>query len=143
MGVIEYGAEIPDIDVDQVAQRVLDKGGADLGEVLQRSWVHDLEPGEPSRWVRLRGTGDQMTLRGRKIDTWPHIPAYLEIEADGRAEVVRVAVYPHHHRRRGMCVKGPRSLRHPGSGPVGSPRREEDHHPCGPGRPATARPHPT
>ncbi len=26
-----------------------------------------------------------------EIDTWPRIPAYLEIEADSRAEVVRVA----------------------------------------------------
>ena len=33
------------------------------------------------------------TLDGAQleIDTWPRIPAYLEIEADSRAEVVRVA----------------------------------------------------
>ncbi|MFE3456651.1 class IV adenylate cyclase [Nocardiopsis aegyptia] len=141
--VIEYEAKVLDIDADEVARRILDKGGTDLGEVLQRRYVYDIEPGDTSRWVRLRDTGSEVTLTVKEIDsdaiggtreietevgdfatantllgelgytpkayqenrrhsfaldgarleidTWPRIPAYLEIEADSRAEVVRVA----------------------------------------------------
>jgi len=143
MSAIEYEAKVLDIDVDHVAQRILDKGGEDLGEVLQRRYVYDIEPGDVSRWGRLRDTGSQVTLTVKEIDsdaiggtretetevgdfettnallgklgytpkayqenrrrsftldgaqleidTWPRIPAYLEVEADSRAEVVRVA----------------------------------------------------
>ena len=111
--------------------------------MLQRRYAYDIEPGDASRWVRLRDTGSQVTLTVKEIDsdaiggtretetevgdfetanallaklgytpkayqenrrhsftlggvqleidTWPRIPAYLEIEADSRAEVVRVA----------------------------------------------------
>lgn len=143
MSVIEYEAKVLDIDVDWVSRLILDKGGADLGEKLQRRYVYDIEPGDSSRWVRLRDTGSQVTLTVKEIDsdtiggtretetevgdfeitnallgklgympkayqenrrhsftldgarleidTWPNIPAYLEIEADSRADVVRVA----------------------------------------------------
>jgi adenylate cyclase class 2 len=143
MSVIEYEAKVLDIDPAQVAKLILDKGGADLGEVLQRRYVYDIEPGDASRWVRLRDTGNDVTLTVKEIDsdaiggtretetavgdfetasallgklgyapkayqenrrhsftldgarleidTWPRVPAYLEIEADSRAEVVRVA----------------------------------------------------
>ena len=143
MSAIEYEAKVLDIDLDQVARRILEKGGTDLGEVLQRRYVYDIAPGDASRWVRLRDTGSQVTLTVKEIDsdaiggtretetvvgdfettntllgklgyapkayqenrrhsftldgarleidTWPRIPVYLEIEADSRAEVVRVA----------------------------------------------------
>ncbi|OLT26647.1 adenylate cyclase [Nocardiopsis sp. CNR-923] len=143
MSVIEYEAKVLDIDSAQMARLILDKGGQDLGEVLQRRYVYDIEPGDASRWVRLRDSGKQVTLTVKEIDSdaiggtretetevgdfattnsllgklgyapkayqenrrrsftldgarleidaWPRIPAYLEIEADSRAEVVRVA----------------------------------------------------
>ena len=142
MSEIEYEAKVLDIDIEQVIQRILDKGGTDLGEVFQRRYVYDIDPDDSSRWVRLRDTGDQVTLTIKEIDsdaiggtretettvgdfettnallgklgyapkayqenrrhsftldgarleidTWPRIPAYLEIEADSRDEVVRV-----------------------------------------------------
>jgi len=143
MSRIEYEAKVLDIDVDKVARLIVDKGGMDLGEMLQRRYVYDIEPGDASRWMRLRDTGSQVTLTVKEIDsdaiggtretetqvgdfettnallgklghapkayqenrrhsftldgaqleidTWPRIPAYLEIEADSRAAVVRVA----------------------------------------------------
>lgn len=143
MSVIEYEAKLLDIDPEKVARIILDKGGDDLGEVLQRRYVYDIESGDTSRWVRLRDTGSRVTLTVKEIDsdaiggtretettmgdfetanallaklgytpkayqenrrhsftldgaqleidTWPRIPAYVEIEADSRAEVVRVA----------------------------------------------------
>ncbi|RKS09290.1 adenylate cyclase class 2 [Nocardiopsis sp. Huas11] len=143
MSAIEYEAKVLDIDADQVAGRILGKGGTDLGEALQRRYVYDIEPGDASRWLRLRDTGDRVTLTVKEIDSdaiggtretetevgdfetanallgklgyapkayqenrrhsftldgarleidaWPRIPAYLEIEADSRADVVRVA----------------------------------------------------
>ena len=143
MSAIEYEAKVLDIDPDRAARLILDKGGQSLGEVLQRRYVYDIEPGDASRWVRLRDTGSRVTLAVKEIDsdaidgtretetevgdfetantllgklgytpkayqenrrhsfvldgarleidTWPRIPAYLEIEADSREEVVRVA----------------------------------------------------
>lgn len=143
MGGIEYEAKALDIDPVRVAGLILDRGGTDLGEVLQRRYVYDIEPGDTGRWVRLRDTGDRVTLAVKEIgsdaidgthetetevgdfetanvllgklgyvpkayqenrrhsftlegarleiDSWPRIPAYLEVEADSREEVVRVA----------------------------------------------------
>ncbi|MFV2197459.1 class IV adenylate cyclase [Nocardiopsis sp. LOL_012] len=143
MNAIEYEAKVLGIDPGRVARLILDKGGEELGEVLQRRYVYDIEPGDASRWVRLRDTGNEVTLTVKEIDSdaiggtretetavgdfetanallgklgytpkayqenrrhsftldgaqleidsWPRIPAYLEIEANSRAEVVRIA----------------------------------------------------
>lgn len=69
MSVIEYEAKVLGIDPEQVSRTILDKGGADLGEVLQRRYVYDIEPGDASRWVRLRDTGSQVTLTVKEIDS--------------------------------------------------------------------------
>lgn len=143
-GDVEYEARVLEVDPERVARLILDKGGTDLGEVLQRRYVYDLVPeGDVSRWVRLRDTGERVTLAVKEIvsdaidgtretetevgdfetanvllgklgytakayqenrrhsfvlegarleiDSWPRIPPYLEVEADSREEVVRVA----------------------------------------------------
>lgn len=143
MSDIEYEAKVLGIDPDQLAQSIIDKGGADLGQVLQRRYVYDIDPADVSRWVRLRDTGTQTTLCIKEIDSdaiggtretetavgdfettnalldklgyapkayqenrrhsftldgaqveidsWPHIPPYVEIEGASQAEVVRIA----------------------------------------------------
>ncbi|OOC54359.1 hypothetical protein NOSIN_11540 [Nocardiopsis sinuspersici] len=60
MSEIEYGAKVLDADAGQVARLILDKSGAEVGEVLQRRYVYDIEPGDASRWVRPRDTGNQV-----------------------------------------------------------------------------------
>ena len=67
MSDIEYEAKVLGIDRDQLAQRIIDKGGADLGQVLQRRYVYDIDPTDASRWVRLRDTGTQTTLCVKEI----------------------------------------------------------------------------
>ncbi|WP_049577465.1 class IV adenylate cyclase [Nocardiopsis sp. SBT366] len=69
MSTIEYEAKVLDIDPAVVARLILDKGGADLGEVLQRRYVYDIDPGDASRWVRLRDTGNEVTLTVKEIDS--------------------------------------------------------------------------
>ncbi len=69
MSVIEYEAKVLDIDSERVARLILDKGGVDLGEVLQRRYVYDIEPRDESWWVRLRDTGSQVTLTVKEIDS--------------------------------------------------------------------------
>lgn len=140
---IEYEAKVLDIDPHELARTIMDKGGTARGETLQRRYVYDIGPADPSRWVRLRDTGGETTLAVKEIasddidgtreteiavsdfdaantllgklgyhakayqenrrrsflldgaqleiDSWPRIPPYLEIEASGRAEVIRVA----------------------------------------------------
>jgi adenylate cyclase class 2 len=136
----EHEAKALDIDPIAVAARIIELGGEDLGETLQRRFVYDVIPPDPNKWVRLRDQGNgTVTLtvkhirhdgidgtdeieepvssfdntaallthmgyqpRGYQenrrrsfqlgdvqleIDTWPRIPAYLEIEAV-TAEVV-------------------------------------------------------
>lgn len=69
MSDIEYEAKVLDIDPEQLAQRIIDKGGTDLGQVLQRRYVYDIDPADASRWVRLRDTGTQATLCVKEIDS--------------------------------------------------------------------------
>lgn len=59
----EYEAKILDIDPGDIAKRVIDAGGRVVGSSLQRRYVYDIEPGDQSRWIRLRESG---TLSGAK-----------------------------------------------------------------------------
>ncbi len=67
--MIDCQANVLDITPEQVAQLLLDKGGSDLGEVLQRRYVCDIESGDTSRWVLLRDTDGQVTLTAKEIDS--------------------------------------------------------------------------
>jgi adenylate cyclase class 2 len=140
----EFEAKVLDVDPAQMASSIVSHGGRQQGEtLLQRRHVYDISAGDERRWIRLRDTGNGVTLAvkeiahdgidgtdevevgvdqfeaadellGRlgftaksyqenrrtsfllddarlEIDEWPLIPPYLEIEADSREEVVRVA----------------------------------------------------
>ena len=70
MSAIEYEAKVLEIVPGQVAGLILDKkGGRELGEVLQRRYMYDIEPGDVSRWVRSRDTGERVTLTVKEIDS--------------------------------------------------------------------------
>lgn len=71
MSMIEYEAKVLDIDPGRPARLILDKGGEDLRKALQRCYVYDIEPGDASRWVRLRDTGSQVTPRSRRSTPRP------------------------------------------------------------------------
>ena len=140
---IEHEGKILDIDPAAVEQKILDRGGRKVGEKFMRRYVYDIVPGDMSKWIRLRDTGQGTTLTVKEIksdaldgthetevvvdsfeetnallgmlgftaksyqenkrvsfvlegaevevDTWPQIPAYLEIEATSAEEVIRVA----------------------------------------------------
>ncbi|RCV52551.1 class IV adenylate cyclase [Marinitenerispora sediminis] len=66
---VEYEAKILDVDPDAVAARILRAGGTELGTSLQRRYVYDIEPGDTSRWIRLRDTGSEVTLTVKEIDS--------------------------------------------------------------------------
>lgn len=139
----EYEAKVLDVDPAALATLIEECGGRRVGGGVMRRYVYDVVPGDRSRWIRLRTTGERATLTVKvvehdgidgthevetgvddfeathellslagfahksyqenrrtsfeldggqlEIDEWPLIPAYLEIEAGSRAEVVRVA----------------------------------------------------
>lgn len=140
----EYEAKALDIDPEATAARILELGGEDFGETLQRRHVYDVIPPDPNKWLRLRDQGDgivtltvkaiehdgidgtleveetvtsfdntaallvHMGFHARgyqenrrhsfklgevqlEIDTWPGIPAYLEIEGSNPEEVTAAA----------------------------------------------------
>ncbi|SHF84611.1 class IV adenylate cyclase [Streptoalloteichus hindustanus] len=64
---IEHEAKILDIDADAMERLILDKGGQKLGERFLRRHVYDITPGDRSRWIRLRDTGDETTLSVKQI----------------------------------------------------------------------------
>ncbi|RAS69746.1 adenylate cyclase class 2 [Lentzea atacamensis] len=64
---IEYEAKVLGIDPPATEALILRHGGEKLGDRLQRRYVYDLKPGDQSRWVRLRDTGDVITLAVKEI----------------------------------------------------------------------------
>lgn len=141
---IEHEAKVLGVDPEAMGAVIVAKGGQPLGGTrLIRRYVYDIAPGDSSRWIRLRDTGDEATLCVKQIssdaidgthetevtvgdfatardllallgftpksyqenrrtsfvlagarleiDAWPRIPPYLEIEADSRDEVLKVA----------------------------------------------------
>jgi adenylate cyclase class 2 len=64
---IEHEAKILDIDPGTMAQLILDKGGQRLGKRFMRRYVYDIIPGDRSKWIRLRDTGDETTLTVKQI----------------------------------------------------------------------------
>jgi adenylate cyclase class 2 len=64
---IEHEAKILDIDPETIEDFILDAGGQKLGERFMRRYVYDIVPGDPSKWIRLRDTGDEITLTVKEI----------------------------------------------------------------------------
>lgn len=64
---IEHEGKILDIDPVAVKQMILDKGGRKLGEKFMRRYVYDIVPGDMSKWIRLRDTGQETTLTVKEI----------------------------------------------------------------------------
>jgi adenylate cyclase, class 2 len=64
----EYEAKVLDIDPSATADLILAKGGQQIGPpTLQRRYVYDIDPGDQSRWIRLRDTGRTTTLAVKQI----------------------------------------------------------------------------
>lgn len=64
----EFEAKVLDIDPEAIAALILDKGGHQVGgPTLQRRYVYDIEPGDQSKWIRLRTTGSRTTLAVKQI----------------------------------------------------------------------------
>ncbi|WP_369371718.1 class IV adenylate cyclase [Promicromonospora sp. Populi] len=64
---IEHEGKILDIDPAAVEQTILDKGGRKVGEKFMRRYVYDIVPGDMSKWIRLRDTGQEITLTVKEI----------------------------------------------------------------------------
>ncbi|HEY3511506.1 class IV adenylate cyclase [Kribbella sp. NPDC051137] len=65
--MIEYEAKVLAVEPAAVAERILELGGARAGARLQRRYVYDITPGDPTRWLRLRDTGTAVTLTVKQI----------------------------------------------------------------------------
>jgi adenylate cyclase class 2 len=92
----EYEARVLEVDPVETGRLILSRGGRCLGDKFMRRFVYDIESGDATRWIRLRDTGTEVTLTVKEItsdaiDRWPHIPPYLEIEADSEPDVLRTA----------------------------------------------------
>lgn len=65
--MIEYEAKVLDVDPADIRARVLAAGGLLVRSGLQRRYVYDIAPGDPSRWIRLRTNGVTTTLAVKVI----------------------------------------------------------------------------
>lgn len=64
---IEHEAKVLDIDPEATEQYILHAGGQKLSERFMRRYVYDIVPGDSSKWIRLRDTGDEITLTVKEI----------------------------------------------------------------------------
>lgn len=70
MAGIEYEAKALDIDPAKTARLIVEAGGIQQSEPrIMRRYVYDTVPAVPGRWVRLRDTGDGVTLCVKQIAT--------------------------------------------------------------------------
>jgi adenylate cyclase class 2 len=68
MSDIEHEVRVLEIDPAHVAGLILAKGGErTVPDRLMRRYVYDITPGDRSRWVRLRDTGNEVTLTIKEI----------------------------------------------------------------------------
>jgi adenylate cyclase class 2 len=58
----EFEARILQIDPAAIEKLILSRGGERVGEKFMRRYVSDIEPGDQSRWIRLRDTGTEITV---------------------------------------------------------------------------------
>jgi adenylate cyclase, class 2 len=64
----EFEAKVLDVDPTSMAQKIIAAGGRRAGgAVLLRRYVYDVTPGDRSRWIRLRDTGDESTIAVKEI----------------------------------------------------------------------------
>jgi adenylate cyclase class 2 len=64
----EYEAKVLDIDPGQTTKLIASAGGRKLGHAFMRRYVYDVAPGDQSRWIRLRDTGNEITLTVKQIE---------------------------------------------------------------------------
>ncbi|MFE6775512.1 class IV adenylate cyclase [Streptomyces sp. NPDC057702] len=69
MHTVEYETKMLDIDPKAMAERIALAGGGFRGEHLMRRYVYDTVPPVPGRWVRLRDSGDTVTLCVKTISS--------------------------------------------------------------------------
>ncbi|WP_406114543.1 class IV adenylate cyclase [Streptomyces sp. NBC_01014] len=62
MHAVEYEAKFLDIEPLSMASRIEQAGGVFRGERLMRRYVYDTVPPVQGRWLRLRDSGDGVTL---------------------------------------------------------------------------------
>ncbi|MFI1863393.1 MULTISPECIES: class IV adenylate cyclase [Streptomyces] len=67
MPTVEYEAKYLNVDADAMATRIADAGGTHKGEYRLRRYVYDTVPAAAGRWIRLRDTGDAVTLCVKEI----------------------------------------------------------------------------
>ncbi|MFF8913671.1 class IV adenylate cyclase [Streptomyces sp. NPDC015032] len=67
---IEYEVKALGIDPADIARRIFAAGGAEAAPTrIMRRYVYDTVPPVSGRWVRLRDTGDAVTLCVKEIST--------------------------------------------------------------------------
>lgn len=64
---IEYEAKVIRINPIVISKQILACGGRQVGEAFMRRYVYDIVPGDKSRWIRLRDTGNEVTLTVKEI----------------------------------------------------------------------------
>jgi adenylate cyclase class 2 len=65
---IEHEAKVLDIDLEEAQAVILSSGGCQVSEPkLMRRYVYDITPGDMSKWIRLRDTGNETTLCVKEI----------------------------------------------------------------------------
>lgn len=80
MNNTEYEVRILNIDLDYMVSKLESLGAKNKGEKLQRRYVYDFNPVNPSSWIRLRTNGEKTTLTIKELKDKTKVGGTLELE---------------------------------------------------------------
>jgi adenylate cyclase, class 2 len=66
-GVTEFEAKVLWVDPRETTERIAGAGGVHVAERVMRRYVYDVRRGVAGKWIRLRDTGEEVTLCVKEI----------------------------------------------------------------------------
>jgi adenylate cyclase, class 2 len=66
-GVTEFEAKSLEVNPQGTAERIAEAGGVHVAERVMRRYVYDVRHGVAGKWIRLRDTGEEITLCVKEI----------------------------------------------------------------------------
>ena len=64
----EFEERILEVDVEKMTGKLIALGATKVGEWHQKRYVYDFNPKRENEWIRLRDTGDEITLTYKNVE---------------------------------------------------------------------------
>ena len=81
MSRIEYEVRVLEINKEEIQSKLKELNATLIEDVLQKRYVYDFKPVNPSKWIRLRTNGTKSTLTIKNVET-SNIDGTKEVEIE-------------------------------------------------------------